>query len=218
MNLLLFLTLCTITFSTENNEKTEKVNLEGLISDHEIIYHINLLKNNSKENISEVAKTTNQLNSEVKDLIENFKDSYKNLKSLNTSSKVMKPVKMETLNLFENQTNMYDNTDDLIDKLNSVLIDISRTLFPKDIISLSNEYQKGNKDIFKKSVLKNLNNTDIKQSINENHEVLEFIDKYIIVFENYVKSLKSQEAREKEMQNLLSNDIGKIYLLLKNMK
>ncbi len=51
MRFLVFLILCTITFSAENSKKIEKVNLEGLISDHEIIYHINLLKNNSKENI-----------------------------------------------------------------------------------------------------------------------------------------------------------------------
>ncbi|BBM46086.1 hypothetical protein [Leptotrichia trevisanii] len=51
LRFLLFLILCTITFSAENSKKIEKVNLEGFISDHEIIYHINLLKNNSKENI-----------------------------------------------------------------------------------------------------------------------------------------------------------------------
>ncbi len=51
LKFLLFLALCTITFSIENSKKIEKVNLEGLVSDHEIIYHINLLKNNLKENI-----------------------------------------------------------------------------------------------------------------------------------------------------------------------
>lgn len=51
LRFLLFLILCTITFSAENIKKIEKVNLEGLVSNHEIIYHTNLLKNNSKENI-----------------------------------------------------------------------------------------------------------------------------------------------------------------------
>ena len=60
MRFLVFLILCTITFSAENSKKIEKVNLEGLISDHEIIYHINLLKNNSKENIDKIDKATIQ--------------------------------------------------------------------------------------------------------------------------------------------------------------
>ena len=51
--LLLFLTLCTVTFSTENNKKTEKGNLEEFVHYHEIIHHINSLKNNSKRNIDE---------------------------------------------------------------------------------------------------------------------------------------------------------------------
>ena len=54
LNLLLFLTLCTITFSTENNKKTEKVNTEELVRYHEIIHHINLLKNNPKESIENI--------------------------------------------------------------------------------------------------------------------------------------------------------------------
>jgi hypothetical protein len=53
LNLLLFLTLCTITFSNENNEKTKKVNTEELVRYHEIIHHINLLKNNPKKSIDE---------------------------------------------------------------------------------------------------------------------------------------------------------------------
>ena len=44
--LLLFLTLCTVTFSTENNKKTEKGNLEEFVHYHEIIHHINSFKNN----------------------------------------------------------------------------------------------------------------------------------------------------------------------------
>ena len=51
LNLLLFLTLCTITFSTENNEKTEKVNTEEFVRYHEMIHHINSLKNDKKDNI-----------------------------------------------------------------------------------------------------------------------------------------------------------------------
>ena len=43
--LLLFLTLCTVTFSTENNKKTEKGNLEEFVHYHEIIHHINSFKN-----------------------------------------------------------------------------------------------------------------------------------------------------------------------------
>ena len=178
---------------------------------------MNYLSNTSKENISEVAKTTNQLNNEVKDLIENFKDSYKDLKSLNTSVKVTKPMLQETLNLFENQNYIYDNKDDLTDKLNSVLVDIVRIVLPNDITSLSNEYQKGNKDVFRNAFLKNLSNKELNESINDNDEVFEFIDKYILIFENYLKLLKNNKNREIEMKNILSNDIGKIYLLLKNM-
>lgn len=43
--LLLFLTLW-VTFSTENNKKTEKGNLEEFVHYHEIIHHINSFKNN----------------------------------------------------------------------------------------------------------------------------------------------------------------------------
>ena len=53
MNLLLFLTLCTITFPAKNNKKTEKVNSEEFVCYHEIIHHIKSLKNNSKRNIDE---------------------------------------------------------------------------------------------------------------------------------------------------------------------
>ena len=53
MKFLLFLALCTITFLAENNEKTEKVNTEELVRYHEIIHHINLLKNNPKKSIDE---------------------------------------------------------------------------------------------------------------------------------------------------------------------
>jgi len=53
LNLLLFLALCTITFSAKNNKKTEKVNTEKFVRYHEIIHHINSLKNNSKRNIDE---------------------------------------------------------------------------------------------------------------------------------------------------------------------
>ena len=44
--LLLFLTLCTVMFSTESSKKTEKVNSEELVRYHEIIHHINSFKNN----------------------------------------------------------------------------------------------------------------------------------------------------------------------------
>ena len=54
MNLLLFLTLCTITFSAKNNKKTKKVNTEKFVHYHEIIHHINLLKNNPKENFKDL--------------------------------------------------------------------------------------------------------------------------------------------------------------------
>ena len=54
MNLLLFLTLCTITFSAKNNKKTEKVNTEKFVRYHEIIHHINSLKNNPKENFKDL--------------------------------------------------------------------------------------------------------------------------------------------------------------------
>ena len=54
MNLLLFLALCTITFSAKNNKKTEKVNTEKFLHYHEIIHHINLLKNNPKENFKDL--------------------------------------------------------------------------------------------------------------------------------------------------------------------
>lgn len=53
LKFLLFLALCTITFLAENNEKTEKVNTEELVRYHEIIHHINLLKNNPKKSIDE---------------------------------------------------------------------------------------------------------------------------------------------------------------------
>ena len=46
LNLLLFLTLCTITFSNENDKKVEKRNSEEFIHYHEIIHHINSFKNN----------------------------------------------------------------------------------------------------------------------------------------------------------------------------
>ena len=46
LKLLLFLTLCTVTFSAENNEKIEKVNTEELVRYHEIIHRINSFKNN----------------------------------------------------------------------------------------------------------------------------------------------------------------------------
>ena len=54
LNLLLFLALSTITFSNENNKRTEKVNSEGFVRYHEIIAHINSLKNNPKESIENI--------------------------------------------------------------------------------------------------------------------------------------------------------------------
>ena len=54
LNLLLFLALCTITFSAKNNKKTEKVNTEKFVRYHEIIHHINSLKNNPKESIENI--------------------------------------------------------------------------------------------------------------------------------------------------------------------
>ena len=50
--LLLFLTLCTVTFSTESSKKTEKVNSEKFVRYHELI-HLKNLKYNSLNNPKE---------------------------------------------------------------------------------------------------------------------------------------------------------------------
>ena len=42
-----------IPFEKLDNKKTEKVNSEEFVCYHEIIHHINSLKNNSKRNIDE---------------------------------------------------------------------------------------------------------------------------------------------------------------------
>ena len=53
MKFLLFLILCTNTFSTENNKKAEKGNSEEFVRYHEMIHHINSLKNDPQDNIDE---------------------------------------------------------------------------------------------------------------------------------------------------------------------
>ena len=50
--LLLFLILCTVTFSTESSKKTEKVNSEKFVRYHELI-HLKNLKHNSLNNPKE---------------------------------------------------------------------------------------------------------------------------------------------------------------------
>ncbi len=66
LNLLLFLALSTITFSNENNKRTEKVNSEGFVRYHEIITHINSFKNNPKESIENIDEDNFKLEIESK--------------------------------------------------------------------------------------------------------------------------------------------------------
>ena len=49
LKILLFLVLCTVMFSTENNKKTEKINSEKFVQYHELIH----LKHNSLNNLKE---------------------------------------------------------------------------------------------------------------------------------------------------------------------
>ena len=50
LKILLFLTLCTITFSTENNKKIEKTNSQEIMHYHELIHSKHSSLNNLKEN------------------------------------------------------------------------------------------------------------------------------------------------------------------------
>ena len=50
LKLLLFLTFCTITFSTENSKKIEKINSQEIIHYHELIHSKHNSLNNLKEN------------------------------------------------------------------------------------------------------------------------------------------------------------------------
>ena len=109
---------------------------------------MNYLSNASKENITEVAKTTNQLNSEVKDLIENFKDSYQNLKSLNVSSKtekdsIISPEQykamllqkgMEELNSHQSKTTIESEVD------YNGIFKYKKDFDVGDIVNVSNEF------------------------------------------------------------------------------
>ena len=166
------------------------------------------IANTSKQSIVQIAEYTNKLTNEAKNTIEDLKNQLTNISNIN---KKEEPISTDK---FLNTTGF------IIEKLNELSIDISNILTPDVSQDLWNQYNAGNRSVFTKYLTKILSKQKIdnlKKEVQTNKTLASYVISFINQYSDILEKAKHTEKREILLPTLTSTEIGKLYLLLKEL-
>ena len=119
-----------------------------------------------------------------------------------------------------NTSNFLNEAGFIIEKLNSISIDISSILSPEINQELWNKYNAGHKSVFSRYLSKTLDKKQINslhELINTNSEFAQYVKSFIKEFNNIIAKASTTDKSEILVETLTSTDIGKIYMLLREI-
>lgn len=166
---------------------------------------IEYISTNSTQAITKLAGYTNQLTKELEE----------NLKKLNSTE-----IKTNTKNN-SSTTEFLNDAGYIIEKLNSVSIDLTNLMSPEVISELWNKYNAGYKSVFSKylnHILSKRQISSLQELMSENAEFKNYVVNYIKEFDNLILKASTTDKREILLATITSTDIGKAYMILKELK
>ncbi len=167
---------------------------------------IEYLSNNSAQAITKLANYTNKLSNELKT----------NLDKLNTFTS------SENTNITKQQSEDFLNKSSyIIEKLNSISIDLAQILSPEITAELWSKYNSGHKNVFSKylnHILSKKQFTNLLELYNNNQDFKDYTKSYISEFDNLILKASNTDKRDILLATITSTDLGKAYMILKEIK
>ena len=163
------------------------------------------ISNNSTQAITKIANYTSQLTKELQT----------NLEKLSSHQTTQTKASISSSDTFLNDAGY------IIEKLNSIAIDLSQILSPDVSNELWNKYNAGYKSVFSKYLNHILNKkqiTSLKELLDTNKDFKQYTDNYIKEFDNLILKASTTDKREILLATITSTDIGKAYMVLKELK
>ncbi|MDE6224248.1 MAG: hypothetical protein K2M23_02105, partial [Alphaproteobacteria bacterium] len=165
---------------------------------------IEYISTNSTQAITKLANYTNQLTKELQTNLEKIQNTKPQQKISNTTSE-----------------NFLNDAGYIIEKLNSIAIDLTKILSPEVSSELWNKYNAGYKSVFSKYLNHILNKKQIanlKELLDTNKDFKEYAENYVKEFDNLILKASTTDKRELLLATITSTDIGKAYMVLKELK
>ena len=175
---------------------------------------MDLITNSSTQAITKIANYTNKLNQETKQTLEDLKTQYETIQNISGLNKSNSNIKTTNTSNFLNEAGF------IIEKLNSISIDISSILSPEINQELWNKYNAGHKSVFSRYLSKTLDKRQINslhELIHTNSEFAQYVKSFIKEFNNIIAKASTTDKSEILVETLTSTDIGKIYMLLREI-
>lgn len=129
-------------------------------------------------------------------------------------------VNSEVTEAFEENRNAFTNISMVVEKLNSVAVDLSRLYDPNIQEGIWNSYYGGQKNIFAKYLSKKLDKRQIvaaKDLIERNREFSGYVKDFLAQFEKMIIDANKAEGRDVLISMLNTSEYGKIYLFFKGL-
>ena len=171
------------------------------------------ISNTSSQAITKIANYTNKLSEDAKKSLSEFKLQYEAVEALTKNSSPSKQENISTEN-FLNEAGF------IIEKLNSVSIDISQILSPDVSQELWNKYNAGHKNVFSRYLAKMLDKKQVsalQNLISKDANLAHHIKSFVSEFNNIILKASTTDKSDILVATLTSTDIGKIYMVLREV-
>ncbi len=205
------------------NKKTKEIieNLENIEKQFskfvgEKSSELEYISNASTQAITKVANYTNKLSEEAQKSLSEFKLQYEAVEALSKKMPNIQGVK----NTSVSTENFLNEAGFIIEKLNSVSIDISQILSPDVSQDLWNKYNAGHKNVFSRYLAKMLDKkqvTALQNLIAKDTNLGNHIKSFVSEFNNIIIKAQTTDKSEILVATLTSTDIGKIYMILREV-
>ncbi|MCT4552807.1 MAG: hypothetical protein N4A44_04015 [Alphaproteobacteria bacterium] len=129
-------------------------------------------------------------------------------------------VKSDINEAFVENRNAFTNISTVVEKLNSVAVDLSRLYDPNIQEGIWNSYYGGQKNIFAKYLSKKLDKRQIvavKDLIQRNKEFEGYVKDFLAHFEKMIIDANKAEGRDVLISMLNTSEYGRIYLFFKGL-
>ena len=166
----------------------------------------------STQAITKVAGYANKLSQETKQNLEDLKKYYSDLGKIETTNAIQSTKK--STDKFLNETGF------IIEKLNSIAIDITQILIPDSNQNLWDKYNSGHKGIFSKYLSRTLNRnqlSNLEHMMQSNKTFASYVKSFVSEFESVILKASTTDKSDVLIATLTSTDIGKVYMLLREI-
>lgn len=158
-----------------------------------------------QEIVKESLRFNDTVNIQTKTLSENALKAEKAMKGLTTA---YKDIKVDTF---------LKDAGKIINRLESVSVDISRLLNPKDEEDLWKKFYNGDTEVFIRAIAKNMTSTQIaalRKEFEKNDDLRKLVNTYMSEFEALVDKSKKNEHSAALMAVISGADLGRLYYVL----